>query len=233
MAAFRRASRSLQRHGMRSILVLASYVLAVCTFLVIAEVVAVGADWSPELRQDLKRGTKPHVLFCSVALEKHLVPLLRMAEELHARGFEISFASHDEAYAEVLKIVPDARFVSTGPLPGGGGPGPGGGRGDDDPRRWMSVDEELGALSRSDFANNRNLFGHHFGLSNLMQVLYMPSIKPFYNALMHFAAECYGGEAHCTFPASAEGSSTRRGRTLRLIYTPIMHTPTHRWCCCD
>ena len=128
-----------------------------------------------------------------------------MAEELHARGFDISFASHDEAYADVLKIVPDARFVSTGPLPGGGGPGPGGGSGDDDPRRWMSVDEELGALSRSDFASNRNLLGHHFGLSKLMQVLYMPSIKPFYNAIMHFAAECNGGEAHCTFSASEEG----------------------------
>ena len=231
MALTSRARRGLQRHGLRSVLALASCVLTLCAFIFIQEVVALGLN-----------GANPHVLFCSVALEKHLVPLLRMAEELQARGFDVSFASHDEAYAEVRSALPGARFVSAGPLPGGGGPGRGGGRGDDDPRRWMNVDEELSALSRFDFRNAGSFFGHHYGLGKLMRVLYMPSIEPFYNALMHFAAECNGGEAHCKWLSwlllllllllsrqrgSVEWNLTSPPRTSRLHHPTPCHTTPH------
>ena len=138
---------------LRRILLVRVFVLAVCALLVVEQVAGLNADTihSATYGRYTKVVATPHVLFCTVSLRRHLVPMLRLAGEVQARGFRVSFASHDEAYSTVRAILPEARFISAGPLPGGGGPGPGGGLGDGDPLRWMSVDKELDALSRLDF----------------------------------------------------------------------------------
>jgi hypothetical protein len=57
------------------------------------------------------------LLFISVGLHGHILPLLSLARELRARGYAILFATHEEGRPIVENLAPDLDFVSLGLLP--------------------------------------------------------------------------------------------------------------------
>ncbi|CAN0056959.1 unnamed protein product, partial [Phaeothamnion confervicola] len=56
------------------------------------------------------------ILFVSNGLCGHVEPLLRLAEEVASRGYDVTFATHDVA-APLVEMTPRVRFLSAGAMP--------------------------------------------------------------------------------------------------------------------
>lgn len=56
-----------------------------------------------------------HVVFVSIAIKGHAQPLLRIASEMRARGYRVSFATHESGKDWALSH--DVPFISAGPFP--------------------------------------------------------------------------------------------------------------------
>ncbi|EQC38445.1 hypothetical protein SDRG_04154 [Saprolegnia diclina VS20] len=115
-----------------------------------------GLERSPAFSplDDLKQ---KHVLFISLAIRGHATPLLRVADEMVRRGYNVSFATHDSGKEWVQRT--GATFVSAGPFP-------------------ISADtlrEKLQAITR-DASTFR-------GILNMFNDIYVPTAQPMYDAL--------------------------------------------------
>ncbi|OQR98552.1 hypothetical protein ACHHYP_08364 [Achlya hypogyna] len=98
-----------------------------------------------------------HVLFISLAIRGHATPLLRVADEMVRRGYNVSFATHESGKEWVART--GAHFVSAGEFP-------------------ISADglrEKLQSITR-DASTFR-------GILNMFNEIYVPAAQPLYDAL--------------------------------------------------
>jgi UDP:flavonoid glycosyltransferase YjiC (YdhE family) len=101
--------------------------------------------------------THKKVLFVSLAIRGHATPLLRIAEEMVRRGYNVSFATHDSGQDWVKRT--GANFISAGPFP-------------------ISADvlrENLQEITR-----DPSIFR---GILKMFNDIYVPAAEPMYEAL--------------------------------------------------
>lgn len=113
------------------------------------------ATCSASLETDVRR---KHVLFASIAIKGHALPLLRVASEMAARGYRVSFATHESGKEWAASYgVP---FVSAGAFP-------------------ISADDlrgKLKAMTR-DSSNFR-------GILTMFSDIYVAAARPMFDALL-------------------------------------------------
>ncbi|OQR90441.1 hypothetical protein THRCLA_09340 [Thraustotheca clavata] len=114
-----------------------------------------GIDLSPLHEvEDIK---SKNVMFISLAIRGHATPLLRIAEEMVQRGYNVSFATHDSGKEWVQRT--GAHFVSAGAFP---------------------ISADALRIKLQSITRDASTFR---GILNMFNEIYVPAAQPMYDAL--------------------------------------------------